>query len=274
MNIIGVTGWQGQLGAELIKRSGFVPIKGRFGEVEMIRSLNEVQPKVLVNCGAWTDVDGCERNTKRAFWDNTHAVEWLSDQWPDCHLVQISTDFIFSGSAGPYRVTDQPSPISIYGWSKWGGELLTVKHPGPFLIIRTTVLFSEAANNFVAKIIKQLRDGTKVALPAINGSPTYIPHLADEIERLISLQATGIAHIAGFRQMSRYQFAWHIAQTFGLDDDLLSERLYIQAPGTAERPLTAGLVSEHTGGIVIKNLDPLDGLRALAGRELAHLRGK
>ncbi|MHC4635764.1 MAG: SDR family oxidoreductase [Planctomycetota bacterium] len=132
---IAVTGPRGQLGRELVKQ-GAAPLPGLLMSEEMTANIELIKPDAIINCAAMTDVDGCEKDILMAAAVNTAGVEYLSYRFPG-YLIQISTDYVFDGENGPYGVRDTPSPISIYGWSKWGGELVTRRHRGPSLIIRT-----------------------------------------------------------------------------------------------------------------------------------------
>ncbi|MHC4413491.1 MAG: sugar nucleotide-binding protein, partial [Planctomycetota bacterium] len=136
---------------------------------------------------------------------------------------------------------------SIYGWSKWGGELVTRRHRGPSLIIRTTILFSNANNNFVAKIVQQLRQGKTINLynPEITGTPTYVPALAAEILRIVRTEYEGVAHIAGNPSVNRLNFAREIADVFGYDSAAIVPN-YDEVDG-ALRPQQAGLICDHDG---------------------------
>jgi len=193
---IAVTGPNGQLGSELVKQ-GAIPLRGRLMSEEMDANIESIKPDAIINCAAMTDVDGCEKEPLMAAATNMAGVEYLSHRFGG-YLIQISTDYVFDGQNGPYGVRDAPSPINIYGWSKLGGELVARCHRGPSLIIRTTILFSSTNNNFVAKIVKQLRRGEKINLynPEIVGTPTYVPALAAEILRIVRVEYEGVAHIA------------------------------------------------------------------------------
>jgi dTDP-4-dehydrorhamnose reductase len=144
--------------------------------------------------------------------------------------------------------------------------MLAHRHKAPWLIIRTTVLFGEAENNFVGKIVNQLEQGKKPILyqPELRGSPTYIPALAKEIIRITKAEYTGIAHIAGRKLMTRLDFARLIASTFGFNPG------YIIAtdatPGGAPRPPRAGLISDHSGYMRIYSHSAIEGLQELAER--------
>jgi dTDP-4-dehydrorhamnose reductase len=218
---------------------------------EMTANIETIKPDAIINCAALTDVDHCEKNILQAAVTNAASVEWLSYRFPG-YLIQISTDYVFDGETGPYGVRNAPNPINIYGWSKRGGELAALRHRGLSLIIRTTILFSSTNNNFVAKIVKQLRGNNTVKLysPGIVGTPTYVPALAAEILRIVGVKYEGVAHIAGTPGISRLGFARSIAEFFGYDLDRIrpiylhhDKPIALMAP----RPKRAGLISDHNG---------------------------
>jgi dTDP-4-dehydrorhamnose reductase len=259
---IATTGPGGQLGRELVKQ-GAIPLRGRLMSEEMTASIEAIQPDAIINCAAMTDVDECERDPLMAAVTNMAGVEYLSRIFSG-YLIQISTDYVFDGQSGPYGVRDAPNPINIYGWSKLGGELVTRRHLGPSLIIRTTVLFSATNNNFVAKIVKQLGRPESIDLynSDIVGTPTYVPALAAEIMRMSNEKYTGIAHVAGSPAMTRLEFAMHTAETFGYNAD------WIQPAGDAtigaRRPKKAGLICDHDGYLPANGHNWLDGLAELS----------
>jgi dTDP-4-dehydrorhamnose reductase len=260
---IAVTGPSGQLGRELVEQ-GAIPLRGRLLSEEMTASIEAIKPDAIINCAAMTDVDGCEVSVLMAAATNADGVRYLSQRF-DGYLIQISTDYVFDGREGPYGVRAAPNPIGIYGWSKLGGELVAKRHRGLSLIIRTTILFSATNNNFVAKIVKQLRRGGKIELysPDIMGTPTYVPALAAEILRMAKAEYGGIAHIAGRQSVSRFNFACHIAETFGYDPDVINP-VYGRSIASALRPQRAGLICDHNGYRPVTGHNWLDGLIELS----------
>ena len=277
---IGVIGANGQLGSELVKL-GCVPLAGRLFNDYLKEQIIGGNFDCIINCAAMTDVDRCEIEPDLAMKINAVALDWLSKIVLGGYLVQISTDYIYDGLSGPYMPKDPPNPISIYGWSKLGGELIVRRHKGPWLIVRTTILFGESENNFVSKVVEQLADGSQVKLyqPDLRGSPTYIPALAAEIIRIIEAKYTGVAHIAGDAQMTRLQFAQMIAKAFGFNpDDIIAiddgylaynepDEPLISRAG-APRPPVAGLICDHDGYQTIISHSMQRGLNELAIKDV------
>lgn len=155
------------------------------------RYVDEIRPDVIVNCAAYTKVDECESNVDLAMKINGWAVEQLADaaNRNDALLVQISTDFVFDGSASePYEINAPVAPLSVYGASKLEGEeraRLATRH----LVLRTSWLFGTAGWNFVEAIRKQILSGRSVlrVVDDQRGCPTYTPHLAGAIIHLADL---------------------------------------------------------------------------------------
>jgi dTDP-4-dehydrorhamnose reductase len=264
--IIGVTGANGQLGRELIEQ-GCIRLNGRLISEQLRYDIKVRSPDAIINCAAMTDVDGCETQMSWALSVNAAGVDWLSWVYSG-YLIQVSTDYIFDGVSGPYGVRDAPNPLSVYGLSKLGGELAIKSHKSDWLIVRTTILFSDTDNNFVSAIVKQLRTGEPVKLynPYLSGTPTYVPALAAEMIRIIKEGYTGVAHIAGNQCMTRLDFARLIAVAFGYNPDLIIPN---EGPvNGAIRPPKAGLICDHSGYGKINSHDITDGLEELENKEV------
>lgn len=259
---IAVTGPDGQLGSELVKQ-GAIPLRGRLMSEEMTANIEAIKPDTIINCAAMTDVDGCEKEPLMAAATNAAGVEYLSRVFSG-YLIQISTDYVFDGQNGPYGVRDAPNPIGIYGWSKLGGELVARRHRGPSLIIRATILFSGTNNNFVAKVVQQLRRACKINIsnPDLAGSPTYVPTLAAEILRIVQAKYTDVGHIAGSPCISRLEFARQIARTFDYDPAVIMPN-HNSIDG-APRPQRAGLICDHSGYKTVIGHNWFDGLLELS----------
>lgn len=241
MTRIGVTGAKGRLGRELV-RWGCIPIDADVTDLFALESaVKNVEVGTIVHCAAYTDVDGCESDPLRAAKVNMHGVRVLSLAFPG-KIVYISTDYIFDGTAGPYVEYSSPNPINVYGWSKLGGELVLKSYQNDSnLVIRTTVLFGTDGDDFVGYVVGKLLAGKPIYLPDnLYGSPTYIPHLAEDILIAVEKGVSGVLNLAGSPAMSRYHFGLWIAEAAGISTDFV--RRGGPSLDKAPRPLMAGLV--------------------------------
>jgi dTDP-4-dehydrorhamnose reductase len=174
----------------------------------------EARPDVIVNCAAYTKVDRAESEESDASTINGSAVEFLAQAANEAGalLVQLSTDFVFDGSKRtPYEPDDATNPLSAYGRSKLLGET-AARHAAKHLILRTSWLFGVHGQNFVEAILRQVRLGN--TLRVVNdqrGRPTYTPHLAEAIVRLVAAEARGVVHYADADECTWYDFACAIA---------------------------------------------------------------
>lgn len=252
---IAVTGPRGRLGSELV-RLGCTPLTSNVTDFYALnKEILAINPDVIVNCAAKTDVDACETQAMDAMRVNAGGVYGLVQVFRG-KIIHISTDYIFDGADGPYDEDAKPNPQSVYGWSKLGGEI-TLKNKGNpnDLIVRTTVLFDRHSHNFATAIINKLLNGETVSAPAsLTGSPTYVPHLATGILQAIEKDLNGVVNIAGSETLSRWKFTNHIAHILGVSKDLVKPGMVY---GRAPRPLNAGLITTKAKrhGITIKHPD-------------------
>ena len=178
------------------------------------RCVEDARPDVIVNCAAYTKVDQAESEESVANAINGSAVELLAQAANDAGalLVQLSTDFVFDGSKRtPYEINDAPRPLSAYGRSKLLGEVAAT-HASKHVIVRTSWLFGTHGPNFVEAIRRQVRLGNP--LRVVNdqrGRPTYTPHLAEAIVRVVANDARGVIHYADEDECTWYDFACAIA---------------------------------------------------------------
>jgi dTDP-4-dehydrorhamnose reductase len=199
MSKVLVTGAKGQLGREIKKlRNHFSQIY-TFTDIEELdvtdktaldQYLTSNPADYIINCAAYTDVDGAESEPERAMQLNRDAIGYLVeilDRLPDTRLIHISTDYIFRGDTlRPIREDDQADPLSVYGRTKLEGEKLLQGHPRA-MVIRTSWLFSVFGRNFIKTFINRMdqRHEIKVVYDQI-GTPTYAEDLARAIMQIIS----------------------------------------------------------------------------------------
>jgi dTDP-4-dehydrorhamnose reductase len=166
---------------------------------EVYATLARARPETVINCAAWTDVDGCELNPERALAVNAEAVETLAlaSRAGGASFITISTDYVFAGDKeGFYTQRDDPEPQSAYGMSKLQGERRAQVASARTIIVRTGWVFGPNGKNFLTSALARARRGEQ--LPAINdayGTPTYAPHLAARLRELAALDLPGVYHV-------------------------------------------------------------------------------
>lgn len=254
MTIIGVTGHKGRLGTELVENFDCVPLLCDITDTnQILTSLREVRPDVIINCAAYTHVDACEneQNYKTAVMVNTRGVENVRKLFSK-KLIHISTDYVFDGKRGPYKEFTQFSPINAYGFSKLGGEelLRTSPYNGQSIIVRTTGLYggSSGRTDFASVVVDHAyRKADLNCVSNLYGNQTYIPHLAEALVVLAELKwgrDFDIIHIASSEVITRYEFATMLANV--LKNDYIRTHLYpIESKDmdgwVAKRPVKGGL---------------------------------
>ena len=190
-----VTGSKGQLGSEIKELSSQYPqYNFYFTDIEELNIckkeeidtyFNDHEIDVLINCAAYTAVDQCETEKKKARELNVLAVKnlALACSAKNVSIVHISTDYVYDGKNHiPYKETDFTNPESYYGQTKLEGENMLEEFANTAIIIRTSWLYSSFGKNFVKTMLKygQERDELKVVFDQI-GTPTYAADLAEII---------------------------------------------------------------------------------------------
>ena len=162
-------------------------------------TLKDNRPEVVINCAAWTDVDGCELDRERAFAVNATGPENLArvSSEIDAGLVTISTDYVFAGDKdGFYTQRDQPGPESVYGLAKLEGERRAQLAHARTIVVRTGFVFGPGGSNFLSTIIERARRGEKLqAIRDAYGTPTYALDLASRLRELAQLDLPGTFHV-------------------------------------------------------------------------------
>jgi len=178
------------------------------GAVE--RFVRDRRPRVILNCAALTDVDGCEARRDEAFRVNGDGVRHLARAAAAAGslLVQISTDFVFAGDADrPYREDDPTGPRCVYGRSKLAGEQAARTAP-EHLIVRTAWLYGPGGRNFVRAICDRADAGEPLRVVGDQmGCPTSTHDLAEALVRLLTAGARGTVHACGGQRASWCEFA-------------------------------------------------------------------
>jgi dTDP-4-dehydrorhamnose reductase len=243
-----VTGSYGQLGravlAEAETRS--IPAEGRDLDTIDITDpaavaswITVARPRVVVNCAAYTAVDECEGHEDEARAVNATAVAHLAAA---CNtigskLIQISTDYVFDGTAGrPYREDDPVAPASAYGRTKLLGEQ-AARAADDHLIVRTAWLYGFGGRHFVGAIQRQIDAGNQQLRVVADqfGSPTFCGDLAAAVLDLAAVGATGTVHAANTGITSWHGFATEIAHRLGAQVEVVPVAT-AEFPRPARRP--------------------------------------
>jgi dTDP-4-dehydrorhamnose reductase len=233
-----VTGGDGQLG-QCLRKSQPSGLEARYynrSEFDltdvsaMSAVLEAFEPAYIVNCAAYTNVDGAEDNEETAAAINASGVGELATLALklDIKVIHISTDFVFDGKASaPYSPKAQPNPEGAYGRTKLDGEhVLRDKLPDASMVIRTSWLYSEFGGNFVKTMLRLFE--TKESFQVVEdqkGTPTYGEGIAKLIWHIVATDSLrpGIFHWSDSGVTSWYEFAKTIGEQ-GLAIGLLSRR--------------------------------------------------
>ncbi|MEJ7708839.1 MAG: dTDP-4-dehydrorhamnose reductase [Pyrinomonadaceae bacterium] len=172
-------------------------------------AFDESRPDAVINCAAWTDVDGCEGDTERAYNVNARGPEVLATQSRrvGSSFVTISTDYVFDGTkSGFYTQRDDQNPQSVYGRAKLDGERRAAAVSARTAIVRTGWVFGSGGKNFLSLVVDLARRGqhSKAIIDAY-GTPTYAPHLAARLRDLAELDLPGTYHVANSGEGVSYE---------------------------------------------------------------------
>ncbi len=215
---------------------------------QVSRVVENFQPDTIVNTAAITNVDACETNRERAWKVNVLGVENLvhAGKLAGSHIVQLSTDYVFDGKAGPYSEEDRPNPLSYYGRTKLASENLLRTSDISHTIVRTMVLYGSARKvkpNFALWLVGELKENRPVRIVSDQiGSPTLVDDLAFGVAKVVELKKAGVYHVSGPDIVSRLAFAKELAKIFRYDAELITPQLTAELRQPAPRPLKSGFI--------------------------------
>jgi dTDP-4-dehydrorhamnose reductase len=215
-------------------------------------ALAEIRPDLVVNCAAFTDVDGAEADEPAAMRINDAAAALLAATAAahGAAILHVSSDYVFDGAKGsPYVESDLPAAISAYGRSKQAGETsVAIANPEHF-IVRSSWLYGTGGPNFVETMLRIGSAQPEVIVVSDQvGTPTYTPHLAEGLAVVAERGAHGIHHVAASGSCSWFDFAQEIFDQEGVDCRVMAgttEMLGRPAP----RPAYSVLGSERSDAI-------------------------
>ncbi|MEM7548998.1 MAG: SDR family oxidoreductase [Bacteroidota bacterium] len=243
-------------------------------EKEVSEVMGSFEPEVVINTAAMTNVDQCE-SEKEACWDlNVKAVEYLvkSCNEAECHLVHLSTDFIFDGEDGPYTEEDKPNPVSYYGESKLAAEKFILENSSSYSILRTVLVYGYtpgmSRSNIVLWARQSLLDGKAIKVVTDQWrTPTLAEDLAFGCFLAAGQKPTGIFNISGKDMMTPYDIALRVGEYFKLDLSNLSATDGSMFSQAAKRPPKTGFdISKARKVLGYEPLGFEEGLKVIEGQ--------
>ena len=256
----------------LINHENLETIKIDITNKKNCEKILKLNPDVIINTAAITNVDYCEKYEKNAFDVNVNGVKNIAKiaQKLGSKLIHISSDAVFSGERKFYTEEDKPNPINIYGKTKLESEKIVSKVENS-IILRPSVIFgwipyeyiktsdeSRKTMNFGLWVLDQLNKKNKISI--VNdqfNTPTLADNLAKNILNIVQKDMTGIFHLSGLSCVSRLDFSKKIAKSLGYSENLInsisSKDLKQIAPRTLESCLKCDKIAEK--GIKLLTID-------------------
>lgn len=234
--------------------------------------LNQIKPKVIINCAAYTLVDLAEKEKETCQKLNVDFVSYLADWCAEnnCKLIHFSTDYVFNGTKnGDYVESDVIDPINWYGSTKSQGEKYLMNSKADAVIFRISWVYSEFGNNFLKTMIRLGKDRESLNIVSDQiGSPCYAVNVAEVIYQWIFSQKLsnfkkGIYHLVPSAQMSWFDFATKIfaayrLQSQGLKVDVLGKILTADYKTAAVRPLNSRMNANRALNDLGLRLEPFE----------------
>ena len=226
-----VTGVKGQLGYDVMRRLKERGIEGIGVDVDEMditdekavdKVITEANPDAVIHCAAWTAVDAAEDEDKKEIVRKVNAdgprnIAKVCKKL-DIKMLHISTDYVFDGQGEtPFDPDDTPAPVSVYGETKYEGELAVTETLDKFFIVRIAWVFGINGKNFVKTMLNLGK--THDTLTVVNdqwGSPTYTFDLAKLLVDMILTDKYGIYHATNEGFINWYQFATKIFEKAGM----------------------------------------------------------
>jgi dTDP-4-dehydrorhamnose reductase len=215
-------------------------------------AIGAARPDTVVNCAAYTNVDGAEEEAEAALRVNGQGAANVAaaTAGAGAGILYVSSDYVFDGAKrSPYVESDPTAPLSSYGRSKLAGERATADANPRHHVVRSSWLFGPHGPNFVETMLALAgrRDEVSVVRDQV-GCPTYTGHLAEALVTIAATAAYGVHHVAGGGECSRFEFAREIFRRAGVGREVRPCTTEEQ-PRPARRPAYSVLRSEREGAV-------------------------
>lgn len=251
-----VTGVKGQLGYDVVKeleKRGMEAVGVDIEEMDITdaasvdKVIKEAAPDAVIHCAAYTAVDAAEDNEEICRKVNAEGPQNIANVCKelDIKMIQISTDYVFDGEGTrPWEPEDERHPLSVYGQTKYEGELAVQNTLEKYFIVRIAWVFGINGKNFVKTMLNLGK--TRDHLTVVNdqyGSPTYTYDLARLLVDMVQTDKYGVYHATNEGICTWYEFACEIFRLAGLDvkvDPVTSD----QYPAKAKRPSNSRMSKE------------------------------
>jgi dTDP-4-dehydrorhamnose reductase len=282
-----VTGASGLLGSNLIltgvkagRQMGAVTNRHRvrFGGVpdwqldltnaDAVRKLIcEAKPTAIIHCAAQTNLDAAEKDPVTAERINVDASRVLSQAAAEVNakFIYISTDAVFDGTRSLNKEGDPVHPLSVYGRTKYEGELACAKANPKTLVARINIYGwnAQLKQSLAEWMLAKLEAGESFpGFTDVYFCPMLVNDLADVLFALLDRALTGIYHVCGSERISKHEFGVRVARAFGLDESKVKAASVHDSPLVAARSLDISMSTERVAAAIGRTMPRADeGLR-------------
>jgi dTDP-4-dehydrorhamnose reductase len=213
---------------------------------KVFEAFEREKPDAVLNCAAFTDVDGSETNIEKCYAANSLGVEnlALASKEIDSAFVTISTDYVFDGAKKSfYTQRDTPNPQGIYAKSKLEGEVRARNTYARSIVVRSGWIFGHGGTNFLSVMHKLLAEGKSIkAISDSYGTPTFARDLAQRLRELAELDLPNIYHVANSGEGATFEsFAREVCRLRGFDSNLIESVSMSDLQRPAPRPANSRL---------------------------------
>lgn len=209
-------------------------------------AISDIKPEAVINCAAYTNVDGAEQDEPKAYTANVLGVENLALAACEAasRFVTISTDYVFDGTNPDfYTQRDTPNPKGVYAATKREGELAALRVNSNTVIVRSGWIYGNGGTNFLSIMHQLLADGKTIkAIQDSYGTPTFAGDLARRLRELAELDLPAIFHVTNSGPGTSYfRFAEKVCELGGFDKNLIEAVSKDDLQRPAPRPVNSKL---------------------------------